>query len=359
MALPQLQAQTMMQMYEEVRPSSLFLSSLFRRIPGSVGTYGNSLTWDVVRKTNQMAGTIDPCSGSNLNTVDDFTTKQLTPPDYSESYAVHECDLTDRVPGEDPWSAANRNFRRRFQAKMNLGLREATAKIDVAMEEQAAQVLQTGQLSLSGAKPYVADFLPKAAHFPTVAVAWSDSVNAVPLTDIENLAFQIQLNGRKKVTRAIFGRTAWTEFKNSDQVQNEANVLRMNTIIVDPNISERGATLMGTIIVGTYEIECWRYDGTREPFGGGTEVPYVGDDKVILLPNDPRLVIGSLRVPQLLPRDSRIPAALVTPPVRSEGGWDLTPRVWTDDRGTTIWAEMGARAVMIPQGIDHFGCLTT
>ncbi len=81
-------------------------------------------------------------------------------------------------------------------------------------------------------------------------------------------------------------------------------------------------------------------------------------DKVILLPDNPGLVVGSTIVPRVLPPDPRI-SGFVNINTTSEGGWDLVPNVWSDPSGDTIYAGFYVSAVMIPQGIDEFGCLTT
>lgn len=359
MALPQLQAQAMMAMFREKRRrSGGFFSSFFKTRPGSTGTTGDEVVWDIERFSDEIAGTIDPHTGSNLNKADVFSTKRITPPWYGEGVAVNAADLVNRLPGEDPFSASSRPHRQRLATKLVGGLIESSLKIDRGMELQAAQVLQTGEISVPGVQPFAADFFPKATHFPTAGIAWSNSATAVPVDDLESLCNVIQEDARVTCTRAIMGRTALAEFMNCDQIKERFDFLRADLVAIDPVMRDRGATLHGRITVGSYMLEIWSYNGLYEAIGGGAKTPFLDVDKVVLLPDDPTLTICSLVVPQILPPDPRL-ANLVSVPTTSELGWDLTPNAWTDDEGTTVFAGFKARAVMVPQGIDEYGCLTT
>lgn len=358
MATPQLAAQGMMALYRESRRKGNFLSSFFRPIAGSTGSTATTLTWDIVRYTDKIAGTTDKNTGANINTVGKFTSKEIEPPMYNEAVAIDARDLNNRVPGQDPFSAANMAFTARFMAIANEAMVEMSSLIDRSVELQAAQILQTGLLVLPGARPFSADFKPKASHFPTAGIAWSNVATAVPIDDIESLANQIRTDSRKNVVRAIFGRTALREFLNTDQVKEAADIRRMELIDVDPQIRDRGAIPYGTLVANGYELEMWHYQEEYEPFVPAANVRFVDDDKVILLPKDPALVVASLQVPRIVGPDPRV-SGLISPPTKSELGFDITPNVWTTAEGNVVYAGMAAQVVLVPQGIDEFGAITT
>jgi hypothetical protein len=314
--------------------------------------------WDAERFTNESAGTIDRRAGSNLNTANDFTTKELELPEYAEHVAIDADELINRIAGENPWDAASRSFSARFMEKMTKTMARMVAKVDVGVEVQAAQIMQTGQLALDGVKPYAADFLPKASHFVTVGIAWSNQATCTPLDDMESLAHQIKTDSRRRVRNVLMGRTALKEFLRADQVVTQADVRRMALIEIDPTLSDMGGSFYGTFICGSYEFRLWHYDETYAPFGGGAEVPYIDDDKVIMLPDSPGFVVGSVQVPRILPPDPRV-AQLVTPPTTSRLGYDLTPNVWCSNEGNVVLGGIRAKVVLIPQEIDCFGALTT
>lgn len=348
----------MMQMFTERRRRAGLLSSFFRPIPGSTGSTGKTILWDSERFSDQVAAVVEPGTGVRLNTVGRFTTKELEPARYAEAIAIDVNDLVNRMAGENPFDAARRPFTARFIATANKGLVEMERKIAQSMELQSSQILQTGLLNIPGSRPYVKDFKPKATHFPTAGIAWSNVATAVPLSDLESLCDVIQTDSKATCNKAILGRTALAEFLNTDQVKESADLRRVNLIDIDPEMKDRGATRYGLITVGQFELELWAYNEKFEPAGGGAKTPFVDVDKVILLPDNPGLVVGSTIVPRVLPPDPRV-AGFVSVPTKADGGWDLVPNIWADAAGDVIYAGFYASAVMIPQGIDEFGCLTT
>ena len=358
MVLPSLEAQGMMAAYRERQVRGGFLTSFFKPVRGSTGKAVINLQWDAIRYGDEMAGPVGANTGANLNSATVFSTKEIRPPEYSEMIAIHADDLMERMAGQDPYAAGNASFMARFTDRAAEGMSQVVPLIDRGIEEQAAQVLQTGVLSLTGTPTYAADFKPKSSHFPTVGTAWSNAATALPLNDLEALARVIQTDSHRTVKRAIMGHTALREFVNSDQVKEFADVLRYNLVDIDPRMADRGATRWGRVMANGFELEIWQYEEVREPVGGGTAAPYLDPGKVILLPDDPALVVGSTVIPRILPPDPRF-AGLISAPMKSEAGWDLLPNIWGDAEGKTVYVSVSTRTLLLPQGIDEFGCLTT
>lgn len=358
MAPPALPAQRMMQLFRERERRGGFLTSWFRPIPGSTGSTGETLVWDVERYDDQVANPVTPGTGVNLNTVDNFSSKEIKPARFSEGIAIDVNDLVERLAGENPFDAANREFTARFIDKANRGLVRMARKLERSVELMASQILQTGQINMTGALPYVKDFYPKATHFPTVGTAWSDAVNCTPIADIESLCNVIQEDSKAEARHVIMGRTALQEFLKADDVRETADVRRFELVEVDPNLKRRGATRYGMLKAGEYDLTMWTYNDKYEPAGGGAKTPYLDDGKVIVLPDDPGFVVGSTRVPRVLPPDPRV-RGFVSMPTQSNMGWDLVPNIWSDAPGDVIYAAWYASVVLIPQEIDCFGCITT
>lgn len=360
MATQGLEAKGQMALYREKQTLPFFLTRFFKPVKGSTGSTAKTLTWDIVRYTDKIAGTIDPGTGAHINTVQKFSTKELSPPEYHEAFSIDARDLVNRMAGENQFDASSRSFRARFAAQAAESMAQSAGLIDRGMELQASQILQTGQLDLPGEKPFVVDYRPKSSHFPTASILWSNAGTAVPLNDIENLATQIKTDSRQRMVQAIMGRTALREFLDSDQVQAQADLRRINTMDIAPVIDEEnGAHMWGTVSFNGYVMKIWQYDAEFEPLAGGANVPYVDEENVILLPaNTSGLVVASLLVPRIVPPDPRV-ASMVGTPTTSSGGWDLTPNVWVTDQGNVVSAGFQAQPVLIPQGIDEFGTLST
>lgn len=360
MAIPALAAQQMMAMFRErQRPIGLF-SSMFLPRPGSTGSTGSTVMWDIERYSDQIPKVVSRGSGMRINTVGKFSSKEIEPADYGEAVVVNVNDLVNRLAGENPFDAATRSHTARFMDTVTKGLKESARLIARGAELQASQVLQTGTLNLSGNVPYIKDFKPKTTHFPTVGTAWSVVATATPMDDLQSLCEVIMDDSKAVCTKAFMGSTAIKEFMNTDQVKEAADLRRINLMSIDPDksMTARGAKHFGTVQVGQFELELWGYNEKYEPHGGGSKTAYLDPGKVILLPDDPALVVASTIVPHILPPDPRI-AGFVNVPTTAEGGWDLTPNVWADPEGAAIYAGFYASFVMIPQGIDEFGCMTT
>lgn len=358
MALPDLVAQRQMAKFVEKERPIGFLSSFFKVRKGSTGSTGKTVTWDVVRDSQQIAGTVSAGTGMRINSADRFTSKEITPARYGESVVIDVNDLVNRMAGENPFAAANRSVASRFARLINDGLVKSAKLIDRAVEVNASQVLQTGEISLDGSVPYVEDFFPKSTHFPNAAVAWSDTVNAKPFDDIEALCDVVQTDSKATVNKAILGRTALREMLATEQYQETDSFRRTNLIKVDPVMMGMGATRYGILTVGQFEIELWAYNEKYEPVGGGTKVPYIGLDKVVLIVEKPSLVVVSTIVPRVIGPDPRL-SGFVALPTKSKGGWDLVPNIYSDNPGDVIAAGFYASVVLMPQAPDELACLTT
>ena len=358
MALPALVAQRQMAMFVEAERPIGFLSSFFKVIDGSTGSTGKTVTWDAVRDSQQIAGTVSPGTGMRINTADRFTTKEIEPARYGESVVIDVNDLVNRMAGENPFAASNRSHASRFTSQVNMGLVKSSKLIDRAVELNASQVMQTGEIALDGSTPYAQDFFPKATHFPNAATPWSDTVNAKPFDDIEALCDVVQTDSKAIVNKAIFGRTALREMLATEQYQETDSFRRSNLLAVDPVMMGMGAARYGVLTTGQYEIELWAYNEKFEPVGGGTKVPYIGLDKVVLIVEKPNLVVVSTIVPRAIGPDPRF-TGFVSIPTKSRGGWDLVPNIYSDNPGDVIAAGFYASVVLLPQAVDELACLTT
>lgn len=353
-----LQAQQQMALFQQRQKQVGFLVALFSPIEGSTGSTGSTVSWDVERFSNRRAKSVSPGTGMRMNSSEIFSTKRLEPCRFAEGSVVHVDDLVNREAGEDPYEAASRTATARGIRALNRGLVQAAKKIDRTMELMASQVLQTGKINIVGEVDYIKDFLPKATHFTTVALPWSNTSTSTPFFDLEASADVMQDDSNQLAAMAIFGQTAWRQLLESEQFKERDALHRTVLLSIDQGMLTRGAVLMGMLRVGTYELQAWVYTAKSEPPDGGSLEPYVAVDNVILLPEAPTLVVASTIVPRVLKPDPRL-ADFVSVPTVSEGGWDLVPNVWTDNEGGVLNAGFYVSAVLIPQEIDAICTIDT
>jgi len=349
-----------LQMYSEERSPNLFLTRHFSLKVGGI-YHGKKVAIDIQRFDEDVAVVVTECTGPNLNDFDRYTTKEFIPPAYGEAFPLDVCELLDRMAGVDPFTAAYQGYAQDLVSKMALGFLLIDDKIKRAVELQASQILQTGQLSLinkKGAVAYTLDFKPKATHFPTVSVSWSGATST-KLADLESLANVIRADGKIDSDQLIFGATALRHFIQDDEVKEALDNRRYEIGEVRPEFRDSGATFYGFIWVGTYKFEMWAYPETYKHPSTGTVTKYVGTDNVIMKSSKTRLDITSAKVPLPLGPDPRVASLLPGRMSSTDAGFDVTPNVYPTTNGKQIMGELESRPLLIPVHIDGFGCLDT
>jgi hypothetical protein len=348
-----------MQLFTQMRSPTGFLSRRFTVKPGGIYN-GDKVAIDVQRFGEDVAVAIKKCTGPNLNDIDEFTTKEFTPPAYGEAFPLDVCELLNRMAGVDPFTAAYTEYAGQLVAKMAQGFMVIDDKIQRAVELQASQILQTGKLTLTnktGDTVFELDFKPKAAHFPTVATAWSVPATCTPLDDIKALGDLIRSNGKVNPNRITFGDQAWSNFLNSDQVKAYLDNRRLEMGMVDPDMEDSGAVLQGRIWIGSYAYDLWTYPEEYKDPQTGNPIKYIADDKVVVDSTRTRFDMTSARVPLPLGPDPRVEGLLPGRLSSRSDSFDVTPNVYPTPNGKQIMGELESRPLLVPVQIDGFGCL--
>lgn len=357
----QLTREGMISLFIQLRQPTGFLQRLFTFKPGSVYS-GNKVFIDIKRIGEDVAIPVEVCTGPNFNTVEKFTTKEMVPPQYGEAFPVDACELLDRMAGVDPYSAAYMDDASMLTSMLLERWAVIDAKIVRGMELQASQILQTGKLDLldgSGSSRYKIDFLPKAAHFPTVGTPWSNAA-ATPLADLQALANVLRANGKVDPNRLIMGETALSEFLANQTVKDALDNRRIEVGEVAPEMSDSGATFYGYVWVGTYRMEIWAYPEGYEDPQTGNFTKYVDDGKVVMLSTRTRLDKTSAKVPRpLVAPDPRVAGMIPGRLTSRDDGFDVTPNLYPSANGKQLIGELESRPLLVPAQIDGFGCLTT
>lgn len=316
---------------------------------------------DIERDGQKVAPVIkDARTGSVIVSADDFSTKEYKPPLVSLTYPADLYDLMQRQPGEKDTAGIGSWLGRLFN-KLKKEFLRMHKMVQRNIELQAAQILQTGSLTLEDEdtkEAYVLNYPVKRSHFPTVTTAWTDP-NAKPLDDLEALCDAIVDDGRRDVSVAIFGSKAWNNaLRNADFVDKvKRDGIGMGSL--NPGLKNRGGRYMGYMDIGTHRLELWCYNDSYQKLGNGTNHRYMDPDKVIVTAAqedlDFRGVYGG--VPTLGMQEPF--KAIVPSELKYAGGMRVHNRVYHDAKGDTYNAETKSRPLLIPVSIDRFGCLKT
>jgi hypothetical protein len=328
----------------------------------------DTLDWDIIRSRDEIAPAVHSLASESVSIHNDvYTTKEAKFPTYRLNAPVNIMELMTRQPGENAYTTQRANWYGLLARKLEKEFVKMTRMLKIAMEAQAAQILQTGKVSLTnkdGAETFSQDYAPKATHFPEATEDWTGGAGN-PIKDIENLAGVISDDGQCDTTTLIFGKEAWSNFFNNADVQKLVNrEVNTNLGSVNPQLRERGAKWMGYININGNRYEMWTYNAQYNPFGSASVenaqfISYLDTNKVLVLPDadklDLRRYFGAIPNIKIDPVFDPIFGGKI--PIGNE--FDFLPRVYRDEQKDTFVGEIKSRPLFLPVSIDRFGCLNT
>jgi len=346
-----------------------FLSSFFVTSPESF-TDAEFCDLDEVYEGEEIAPTVTDLSTGAVTLVEDkFVNKQIPFPVYALRKPAQIAALMNRQPGESAFVTARVNWLSRLANILVRGMGRMTRMLRRSMELQAAQVLQTGDIILTdekGKQTFKLGLTPKASHFPTVIIPWSEmdtdaipGTGGTPLDDLDALADVIRNDGLVDVTTAIFGDQAWKDFIRNKWVRENLKKDVLNMGALNPQIVNLGGKRMGYIDYGAYRYLLYTYNARYNPWGdANTKTKFVDPNNVILLPDvadlDFRRVFGGIPTVRT---DTTFDQIFGTDKTQIGGEYDIRPRVfWSDDNETFI-AEIKSRPLMLPVSVNRYGCM--
>lgn len=352
----------LLEAYKQVAPPTMFMSGFFKS-PARNFHSSEEVEIDIIRSGREISVAIQSLSaGYRENSKGLYTNKSFKPPVHKESFSLDSGTLLKRMPGQNPFESPN--FRGNAIMRMMEGMQDVERKIRRSVELQAAQVLQTGAVTLkdsNGANIFELDYKMKATHKPTTSVTWG-AAGDDKLADLEALADAINDDGMTEPTDVFFGATAWDKFKDDAKVLGLLDNRRVVLGGIAPE-KRNGAKYMGWIELGSYRVNMWTYNGKYENPENGNVTRYMDPDKVVMLDADARLDATFGAIPNI-GRELGITGSNVLPELPSRfsnvgGGMDLFTNAWVSPDGENLFGGVGARPLMIPTAIDTFGCLTT
>ena len=366
--------------YQEATPK-MFLSSLFSA-PRRNFYRGRTFQFDVVRSGEQVSPVItDLSTGYIMNSNDIYDNKEFTAPVLHEAIPINSWDLLNRRRGRNPFM--DPAFRADLILQMFEGMRLCESKIRRNIELQASQILTTGELALydaQGTASFTVDFFPKATHFPTAGTAWSAG-GADPIQDLSSLAQVIRQDGKNDVTDVLMGESSYHYFQRNTIVQAHFDNRRINNgDLVPMQLRGMGGQYRGTVDIDNYKVNIWTYNAYYEHPSTGVLTKYIPDNRAIMLTtgDSPDMMTPPEGRPEMI-NNTRLEASFgAIPNIGQELGvtrrlipelpgrfsnagrqMDLTTNMWMSLDGSQLYGSVGTRPLLLPKGIDTFGCLNT
>lgn len=349
--------------YQDASPTAFF-SGMFQARPENFHS-SEEVEIDIVRSEEDVSIVIqDLSTGYRMNSDDLYTNKGFKPPIHKEAVPINSFDLIKRMPGQNPFQQPD--FRANVITRMFSGMRKVERKIRRAIELQASQVLQTGQVTLTdinGNELYTLDYSPKSSHFPTAGTSWATATLAEKIGDLTALADQIRSDGLMDPDELAFGADAWENLLQTDGFLDRLDQRRADLgTITAMDRRGNGGIYRGTIELGNYKLDVFTYNGRYKDPQTGTSTPYLDPGKVVVKASMGRMdaTFGAIpNIGTLLGANGRLVPELPSRMSSPGNGMDLFTNVWTSTDGEQLFGGVGARPLMVPTAIDTFGCLDT
>lgn len=326
---------------ERVAPMS-FLRSFFTVKEEST----LELSIEVQRGTERIAVDVERGTEGNRNQFSRSTEKIFVPPLYKEYFDATQLSLYDRLFGSESIDAGVFNA---FLEQVAEKLMQLQDMIERAYELQCAQVLQTGIVTLNGGVNI--DFKRKAASMLNLSTInanryWNVANTSTPIEDLLTGARFLRNVGKSQggTINGIFGGNALQALLKNAELTSRADIRNYKLDDVrGPQKNATGASLHGQITVGEFSLNLWSYPEVYDKFTAPstyTTTPYIDENKVILLPETPKFVLGFGAVPQL-----------VTDGGVRKGAYIVDD--YKDARKKTHDFEMSSAGVAIPVAVDQ------
>lgn len=354
---------TMLTMYTALSAAMRFFSGFFQS-PASNFYNTEEVEIDITRDEEAIAIVVtDLSTGYRMNSADLYTNKSFKPPVLKEAVPLNSHDLLKRMAGDNPF--ADKNFRADVLIRIMESMAKLEKKIRRTIELQAAQILQTGTVTLNdagGNALYTISFQPKTTHFPTVSVAWGAASDNI-LGDLESLIDVNRDDGLEEQDQLILGKNSFGHFIKDETVLARLDNRNFNVGQINvPEMRGQGGKYHGTVTIGQYPMQVWTYNGKYKDPQTGALTPYLNPDKVIVRSSTGRMDATFGAVPnigELLGVQGRLIPELPGRFANAMGGMDLFTRAWITPDGDQLFGGIASRPLMIPTAIDTFGCLTT
>lgn len=301
----QLFTKSLADVYRETNTATLFLQGFFKVKESAT----KEVSIEVIRGNEKVAVDVLRGTQGNRNTISTFTEKIFIPPYFREYFDATDLDFYDRLFGTENSDINSITFRSWLEI-ISDKLRMLQSKIERAYEIQAAQVFQTGIVTLVNGDNI--DFKRKVGSMVVAADFWNTGPSN-PFTDLEAGGTFLRKVGKAggNLFNVIMAGEVLDAFLNNGEVTTRADVRRfMLDDISAPRKVALGQTYHGRVSAGAYSFDLWTYaQFFDDRAAANASTPYIDANNLVILPQDPNFVHAFAGVPFLrtMPEGSPLP----------------------------------------------------
>lgn len=352
---------TMLEVYQQdvndVRPG--LLASLFKS-KESYNVDSERVAIDIVKNSKKIAPVVTALGGASVKVSKSvFNGIEVAAPIYSLKSVVDLYELMQRQPGETEWTKDKINWVVKVANKLRNYKSEMTNMIVRSLELQAAQVLQTGTITLTdenGNDAYTLNLGKSSNQMVSPVNKW-DTSGADPEKDLDALAQVLADEAGITATTLIFGRKAWDAFMKHEKIAKLIHKDSYDMGTFTNEIRDRGEIYKGRIFLGSFNFYLYCYNTCYEEFDSKSLVRYLDEKNVLMLPNEDDLDFRLIQTvyPML---KSKSEFSNLVPDEAIINKIKFYNKIWDDEDAEATYLKVAARPMCLPVSLDNWGVLT-
>lgn len=283
MATTSLLLQAAIQAYKERRKPTTHMMGFFTE-----KTYGTSIIPLAVQRANGMAA-VDVVRGTNgnKNQFSKWSEKEITPPEYHETFSINALRSYSRGFGGDSNSTPT-SVQAEIATEIADGIISLKDMIVRAQEIQCVQALETGIVTLKNADSI--DYKRKADSLldgSAIGGYWISETCPIE-KQLQRVGGFIREEGANNATviDATMSSNAWIALQNTKYFKDKANFQQVTLLAIGNPTGRNGANFHGQITAGSFIFRIWTYDATYTTLVGGveTQTRLTDETKVVFTP---------------------------------------------------------------------------
>lgn len=319
-------------------PTSFFLPLFFGR---TITFDTHEILFDKVFGDDRyIAPFVAPNVNGSPSALNGYETVAFKPAYVKMQDQVDPSKPFERMAGEAIGTGSMSPMQRYDAAAAEL-LRQQKVKLANLFEWMAAKAIIDGKITIKGEKyPEVLVDFRRDASLTTVLTGTAkwDNVASDPLATIKAARINCNNLSGARVTRHIFGGTAWDLFASRVDLKNQMdkNFGGLNTEVTRMVDGYEGVEYMGTIqgLNGAGRIEAWVHTGKFRDFETGTE-QYMLDQSTVVGVSE--MVQGVRCFGAIKDKKAGYQAM------------EMFPKMWESEDGSTDWMSLQSGPLMVPK----------
>lgn len=308
---------------------------------------------EVQRGTKKIAADVMRGAESNRNKFGLSTAKTYLPPYFFESFTNEDLAIYDQLFGKYG-EVTDTEIVKEVIKDVTSNYVELKNKIERAYEKQAADMFQTGTISMVNGDAI--DFKMKSSHKQTLSTKWDNTTPEI-FKSLKTALDQLKTDGAAAVEfDVVMGDLAGQALLDSAEYQKKFGTFPITATQYNLPRYEAttGAVFHNRISVGQYIVNLWT-TGDTYTNESGVDTPFLDPKKVVIIAKSMQAIMTFAAIPRVL-TDNGVNQNSQFSQVLENGKYFLNNFV-KNEVSSHIFT-IASAGVPVPLTVDHYSCLT-